>query len=181
MSATVAPDEERFAANANILGKAILQAITELYNKGYQTVPPLLVQIAVGVIASYDKHQLIQGFIENSHAKCWDSIRERDEEFFVENVGTVFRYLPTQQVDLFKDLYMTRDKDGKPVITDMLKTQIWNLFDSMIKISIKYIHNQRGPYADANGQHYKCDFYEDIDIRTHAEKWRLTLNFPMEI
>src|SRR5437868_5949819 len=142
-----APEEERFATNAKIMAQAVQESVQRLFNAGYKTVNPGLVAFAVTIISSFDKHYLIQGFIENSHATCWDSIKNRDEIFFVENVKDVFKYLPMDKVNLFKDLFCTKDVNGNNVVSQSLKDQLWNLFDAMIKISIKYVHKNRQAYS----------------------------------
>jgi hypothetical protein len=181
---SVAPEEERFAKNTTIMAQAIQEGIKKLCDAGYQTVDPTIVALAVTVISSFNKHYLIQGFIENSHEKCWDSIKKRDENFFVENASDIFKYLPMDKVNLFKDLFLTKDKNGNSVISQSLKTQLWDLFDAMIKISIKYIHKNRAPYSYStpNGMinAYGAQFFDEVDLDHHATVWELKdkLEFP---
>src|SRR5579864_3536793 len=132
--ASVAPEEERFAKNTTIMSQCIHDCIQKLYNAGYKTIDPGIIAIAVSVISAFDKHYLIQGFIENSHEKCWDGIKNRDEIFFVDNASDIFRYLPMEKVDLFRDLFLTKDTNGNYVISQGTKAEIWNLFDAMVKI-----------------------------------------------
>ena len=56
-------------------------------------------------IGAFNKKFLIEGFIENSHAKCWDNIKIRNEQFFSENSGDIFKYLPIHRVNLFKVIF----------------------------------------------------------------------------
>lgn len=180
---SVAPEEERFAKNTTIMAQAVHESITKLFDAGYKTVDPMLVQMAVIVISGFDKHYLIQGFIENSHEKCWDGIKKRDEVFFVDNAKHIFKYLPMDKVDLFKDLFFTKDVNGNNVISQSLKDQLWGLFDAMIKISIKYIHRQRSPYSyqTENGMvnTYGAQFFEEVDLQRHASVWNVKLEFPV--
>ena len=177
-----APEEERFAKNTTIMAQAVHESVQKLFNAGYKTVDPILVSIAVSVISAFDKHYLIQGFIENSHDKCWDGIKKRDEIFFVENVTDIFRYLPMDKVNLFKDLFLTKDTQGNSVISQSLKNQLWDLFDAMIKISIKYIHKNRCPYSyqtnDGLGNTYGASFFDEVDLKRHASVWGVKLEFP---
>lgn len=176
------PEEDRFSKNTIILSQAIYEGITQLYNAGYKTVDPVLISYAVTVITAFNKHYLIQGFIENSHDKCWDNIRARDEVFFIANASDIFKYLPMDHVNLFKDLFLTKDKTGKLVVPNTLKEQIWKLFDAMIKISIKYVHKNRNPesYETKEGiiNTYKAEFFEDVDVAKHAAAWKVQLEFP---
>jgi len=179
------PEEERFAKNATIMAQAIHEGVKRLYDSGYQTVNPQLIMMAAGIISSFNKHFLIQGFIENSHASCWDKIKECDEQFFVEHATDIFQYLPMDKVNLFKDLFLTRDSSGISVVSQSLKDQIWDLFHAMIKISIKYVHKGRNPYSynKDNGivKTYGSSFFEEVDLDHHVQIWGVQLDFPMNI
>lgn len=179
---TSAPEQERFAKNTIIIAQAVHESIKRLFDAGYKTVDPNLVALAVTVISSFDKHYLIQGFIENSHIKCWDSIKRRDEIFFVENASDIFRYLPMDKVNLFRDLYMTKDSQGNSVISQSLRNQIWDLFDANVKICIKYIHKNRAPYSYQSDTGVVCaygaSFFDEVDLKHHATVWNVKLEFP---
>ena len=135
------------------------------------------------MIELYDKKSLIEGFIVNSHKLCWDSIKKRDEDFFVKNAGEIFKYLPMDKVDLFKDLFQTKDQNGNCVIEKELKDQLWRLFDVMVKISIKYVHKGRAPFSTVKGKEtiskYTVSFYDDVDINHHSKVWEVALEFPL--
>ena len=179
----IAPEEERFAKNAVIMAQGVQESIQHLYKLGYKTVDPQIVALVATVISSFDKHYLIQGFIENSHKKCWDGIKERNEIFFVDNVGEIFKYLPMDKVNLFKDLFQTKDIKGNCVISQEFKDDLWALFDAMIKISIKYIHRVRVPYSYSTTQGivntYRAQFFEEVDLTKHAAVWNVKLEFPL--
>jgi hypothetical protein len=182
---TLPPEEERFSITAVQLAGAIKYCVNDLISKGYNTVNPLLVELASTVIMNFDKHQLIQGFIENSHISCWDNIKMRNEEFFVNNSGEIFKHLPAGEVNLFKDLFTTKDQNGNSVVEQSFKNQVWTLFDAMVKISIKYIHKNRSPYStNENGvvvNKYERSFFNNIDIQSHSDKWKVVLTFEPRI
>jgi hypothetical protein len=164
------------------MANAVLEAIQKLHDQGYQTVNPMLVRLASTVMAGFDKDFLIQGFIENAHYECWDMIKRRDEEYFKEHASEVFQHLPMDKVNLFKDLFDQKDKSGKSVVPDSLKNQIWDLFDSMIKICIKYVHKKRSPFSYGTEQgivnEYQYDFLEAVDVPRHSKTWGVKLEFP---
>jgi hypothetical protein len=178
---TIKPEEERFTDTAVMLSKAIHHNITILCNMGYKTIDPNTIDLITKGIPYFGHHQLIQGFIQNSHKLCWNKIKERNEQFFVENAGDIFQYLPTGEVNLFKDLFTTKDKNGVNIIEQDIKTQIWKLFDAMIKISIKYIHKNRSPYSQKNDEVVNCfyerSFFDEVDIKIHSNLWNVTLEF----
>jgi len=181
----IKPEEERFADTAVQLSKAIHYNITTLFNLGYQTVNPDMVLLVSNGILFFDKHKLIQEFIKNSHSMCWEKIKDRDENFFVENANDIFKDIPAGNINLFKDLFTTKDSNGVSIINDDIKTQIWRLFDAMVKISIKYIHKHRSPFAEKSDEtikfFYERSFFDDVDIRKHSEKWSVVLEFHPKI
>jgi len=185
MSNNIPPEEERFAKNTVIMAQAVETSISKLYNAGYQVVNPIIIKMATGVVQSFDKEYLIQGFIENSHQKCWGEIKQRNETFFVANASDIFKYLPMDKVNLFKDLFTIKDSSGKSVISQDVKDEIWGLFDAMIKISIKYVHRKREPYSYIDNEYvinaYKLSFFDDIDLNHHANIWSVKLEFPARV
>jgi hypothetical protein len=177
------PEEERFATNVDIMARAVHESVTDLFNAGYQTVKPDLIILARTLMAALDKHYLIRGFIENSHKTCWDSIKRRNEKFFIENAGDIFKYLPVDEVNIFRELFTTVDAYGSSVVSQDIKDELWDLFDVMVKIAIKYVHKYRNPYSViVDGEvvnHYATPLYEEIDIYRHANTWGLKLDFPL--
>jgi hypothetical protein len=178
----IALEEERFAKNANILAQAIHESLTKLYNSGHKTIDPTMVKMASALISAFDKHYLIQGFIENSHDKCWLYIKDKNEEFFLKNSSEIFKYLPMDRVNLFVDLFTTRDKNGIFVISDDLKDEIWGLLQAMVKIAIKYIHRMRSPKCiiqnNVKNNTYDAQFFDEVDLEKHAKIWNINLEFP---
>ena len=178
---SAAPEEERFAKNTTILAQAVHEGVKRLYDSGYKTINPSMVEMAITMISSFDKNYLIQGFIENSHKHCWDNIKVKDEKFFVENAKDIFKYLPMDEINMFKDVFTTTDANGNSVVSRSLKNQIWDLLHAMVKISIKYIHKNRSPYSyltDNGPQNaYGHSFFDEVDISHHANLWEVTLEF----
>jgi hypothetical protein len=163
------PSEEiRFANNVSVMGQAISTGINKLHKEGYKVIDPITVVFALSVIESHGKenpHDLIDKFISRSHEECWDKIKERDEKYFIENMSNIFNMIPQDSVNIFKDLFTTVDKNGCSVIPIQLKEEIWNLFDALIKISIKYIYKQ-------NKHNNK---YSHIDLDRHCHVWSIKL------
>lgn len=181
-TAYLVPEEERFYKNILIMAEAIHDCVSKLCAKGYQTVDPAIVLLAVELIGAFDKHFLIQGYIKNSHTVCWDYIHKRDEIFFVKNSSDVFKYLPMDKINLFKDLFLTNDEEGNSVVPQELKDQLWDILSAMTKISIKYVHRQRAPYLKKLGDGslvpaYRENFFEDIDVKRHAKTWGVILEY----
>lgn len=186
------PVEERFANNCRILLEAIKDGIIQLRAAGYaKSVDPGLVDLAILMLAPYDKHKLIQGFIRNSHSECWDQINERNEIFFSVNAAKIFHALPMDIIVVFKDMYETKDASGNSVVPDKTKQEIWVLLDNMVKGAIKYTHSLREPRTvTIDGRVEKkytrsltgdLKLLESVDLDRHCAKWNVKLDFPVMI
>jgi len=196
-SSVTPPVEERFAMNTIIMADAIHESVSRLYNAGYKIIKPDMILYVKAFMAGFNKHYLIQGFIRTSASEfpaskkskyptCWDGIKARDEPFFAENAGDIFKFLPSGNVNLFKDLYLTKNANGEFVVSADLKDSLWKLFDAMIRQSIKYIHIESQPYSymEADGTlktAYRKTLFDDIgviDLARHAQLWNVKLEFP---
>jgi hypothetical protein len=173
-----ASEPKRFSDNMEILVDAVHDCVTKLHNGGYKTINPIFVLLVKQIIGSYDKNRLINGFITNSHKKCWENIKNRDEIFFSENSSEIFKELPMDKVNLFKDLFTTKDRNGVSVISDELKTQIWTIISAMVKISIKHVHKGRRPYSIGGDNIYEVNFHPEVDVDYHSSLWGIKLDFP---
>ena len=162
----IPPEEERFVKNVQIMAEAIYAGVDKLYKQGHKIIDPSLVLFAAEMIKTYDPHETIQNFIKHSHVECWDKIKARDETFFINNIAIIFQKLPMDTVALFKSLFLTVDENGKSVISEGLKTNIWELFDAMVKISIKYVYKHR--LADEQ-------FFKDVDVERHIKVWEVKI------
>lgn len=158
-------EEVRFAKNVSIMGHAISAGINKLNNEGYKVIDPITVLVAISVIENHDPHDLIHQFIIKSHEECWDKIKERDETYFIQNISKILNMGNNESINIFKDLFTTVDKNGVNVLSKKLKDEIWDLFDAMIKIAIKYIHKQ-------NKQSEK---YKHVDLDKHCKVWKITV------
>ncbi|MFK5969040.1 MAG: hypothetical protein QM487_02815 [Candidatus Marithrix sp.] len=181
-------EEVRFSANVTVLGQLIKECINKLQIEGKTELNPGIVQMAVGLLALFDKDELITKFIKNSHEKYWDMIKARNISFFTEHANEIFGNLPMQNVNLFKCLF-EKDEHGNILIGDDDISNMWRNFDSLVKISIKYAHKYSKPSSVKNddGQlvnQYGTNFISDpdqpkIDLFRHAEVWNIKLGFPV--
>jgi hypothetical protein len=174
------PEEERFFENSFVMADAIKHALREFAKRGHTQASPMMIDMAMAFLSKYDRHELIQKFIDNGHQECWDKIKERDEEFFIANSKVIFSYLPDTILSIFADLFRARDSSGILIMDDEFKAGVWRILDALIKISIKYVHKRRGPRIHTkNGKSYydytNVKFMPDVDIAHHANVWGLDL------
>lgn len=117
---------------------------------------------------------LINGFIEKSH-KYWDSIRNKDQNFFIVNCKDVFE-LSEQSASTYVSIF---NQEGFMLEED--KSMIWNYMRSLVRISIIHIHKSREPkVVDGNKKYSKAFFSPTetdpgINIAMQSQLWELQL------
>lgn len=171
----IIPEEERFCKNSVVMIQAVAEGIRKL-NSHNKNIDLGIFPFIISFINSIDKHYLIQEFIKNSEP-YWDMIKSKDEKFFVENSKEVFKRLPLEKVNIFKEIFEAKDSQGNNIISSTFKEQLWNILGAMIKICIKYIHKQREPFSNEEVHGYNKKFFEHVDINKHAQLWNVKLEF----
>jgi hypothetical protein len=178
-------EEERFMANVLDLSDLVHELTSICWDEGFKDVNPTLIVLAKAYLSNYDKVELIETFITYSN-EYWDEIKKRNENFFIEHSGKIFAHLPVGKgnISAFKMLFTTKDKDGNPVINNNDRDAVWDMFDSLVKICIKYIHRVRECVVARNEETgkmrpmYKNNKFPDIKVREHAKKWDIVLDIP---
>lgn len=179
------PEEERFSINSNDLSNLVHELTTKCWNEGYKEVNPMLIALAQTYLNSLGKIVLIETFITHSHS-FWDEIRERNENFFIKHSGEIFGKLPVDKgnIDAFKMLFTTKDKRGNDLIEQDDRDAVWEIFGSLVKICLKYIHRVRDCYLEENSEtgkmrpRYRNNKFPEIKVREHAKKWNVELYIP---
>lgn len=179
------PEEDRFQANGVGLAKVAHTKITKLYNLGYKTVNPQLVEVAACLVQGFDKVTLIEGFIRRSHPH-WEIIKKKNISFFMDHSDTIFGELPMENVNAFKDLFTLKTDSGEKLLKDSDVKEIWGFLIPMLKICIKYVHKKRGPYSRKGSdgkihKKYRKKFMPEIDLSKACEGFDapLVLDFPV--
>jgi len=181
MDSILPPTEERFHQNVVGLSQLVYDLVSNAYSQGYKIIQPAMVEFASLILNSYDKKTLIETFIKHSH-KHWDQIKRREESFFDKNCHDIFKGLPMNNVDAFKKLFTLKNENGEHVIKQDDRDAIWDFFESLIKISINHIHQNRKPTIKTsnNGTKepiYTQVYFNDIDLNHHANVWNVKRRF----
>lgn len=172
MSSVVPKEEDRFYENVQTLSRAIQDCVQRINRAGYNSIKPEELALYTSVLTLVDRNDLIKGFIGRS-PNYWDLIHSKKEQFFLDNAGEMFSFLPIEKINAFKQIYSA---DGK-VIPGQLKEQIWDLFHALIKICIKYVHRHRKPTMKDGKPVYAVSFFPEIDLDYHSQKWKVKLVF----
>lgn len=179
---------ERFYQTMIELSNLLYEIISVCYENKYTTLNPLTIKAAELIIKLCEYDTIIVNFIdyslsiiENNKVVIWEKILTRDESFFLENANDIFAkdsYVPVDNINAFKIIFTTLDPQGNPIISDEEKIIIWEYFDTLLKISIKFIHDGRKPYLNDNQEScYKERYYSDIPILEYAKRYNLQLSF----
>ena len=177
------PEEERFKTNVLDLTELIRELAATCWDAGVKDVNPSLVKIAGGFLSGYDGNDLVDVFIKYSHMH-WHKIKDRKENFFMENANDIFKQLPidTNNINAFKMFFTAKNQNGSFIIIPEDREAIWEIFDSLVKICIKYIHRVRGityvPTDDGLVPKYKKKLYPYVDISKLAKEWNVKLEYP---
>lgn len=176
------PAIERFYDNMMIFSNVIEQLIIRLNNEGHTDIPSGLLGIAIAMLKGYDKTESIQKFIRNSH-KHWSEILKKDDDLISENTMLIFTAVPTSYRENLHKCFKEKDKDGNLIITSAERESIWVFLHSLIRISIKYIHENQGAYSDKEGRKRYKKHYSDkegvleVDVTKASKDWNVQLPF----
>jgi len=177
-------EEERFMTNIKDLINLMHELITTCWEEGIKDINPIMINFAGSYLSSYDKTELIETFIEHTHQECWEKIRLKEEQFFIEHTDKIFGKLPVgkNNIDAFKILFTSKDKNGNYIIIEEDRDAIFDIFGTLVKICIKYVHRVRECYlTEKDGKmvpRYKYEKFPNIKVREHAKKWKIDLQMP---
>ena len=177
------PEEQRFITNVLDLTDLVHELATICWDAGRKDINPRLVMIAENFLETYDPVQLIEVFIKHSHMH-WEKVRTRDENFFIENAHLIFQQLPvdTSNINAFKVFFTAKDEKGEYIIVHEDREAIWDIFNSLIKICIKYVHKVRVVKLVKTKQGIRPAYtnkkFPEIKVREQAKLWNIDLPIP---
>jgi len=185
------PEEERFITNVLDLAALIHDLATICWNQGVKDINPQMVLFAENYLEGFDAVKLIDIFIKTEEKSIkehkyslWERIRIRDEIFFVENAHVIFQNLPvdSKSINAFKVFFTSKNAKGENIIGDDDRNAIWTIFESLVKICIKYVHRIRGVTLiktdEGLAPRYIENKYPEIKVRKLAKSWKIDLPIP---
>lgn len=176
-------DEKRFIANVMDLTDLVHELSTICWDAGRKDVNPQLILMAENYLKNYDPVKLIETFITHSYP-FWKQIKDREEDFFANNAHVIFKHLPVDpsNINAFKVFFTAVDDQGEHIIVSDDRDAIWDIFDSLVKICIKYIHKVREVklIKTENGLRpkYQNNKFPEIKVRELARQWGIELPIP---
>lgn len=178
-------EEERFFNNVMGLTDLMHELASICWDAGVRDINPQLISLAKGYLSGYNKTDLIDTFIKYSW-EFWIEIRERNQDFFIEHANSIFQHLPvnTENINAFKVFVTATDETGELIIIEDDRNAIWNYFEAMVKICIKYIHRVRGVKFIQKEEGIKPVYirnkFPEIKVRRLAKDWNIDLPMPSQ-
>lgn len=166
------PEEERFKGTVvELLDFINTDIISDLNKRNIKIgIDKGLIILGIEAIGQFDNNEFITGFIEKSNSH-WSEIKSRNEIFFIRHSGEIFKMAPLFLVKAFTDLF------NQNLLSNDNKESMWEFFESMVRICIKYIHKNRHPYTENGVEYYKTPFFQNIKLKKVSEEWGVKLTF----
>jgi len=133
-----------------------------------------LVDLGFSCIESLDKDELIMGFIDKTHS-LWKEISQgRNLQAMLEKSFILFGDIGEDKINEIARLVTIQDSKGGEDVE-----QAWKLLEGLVKISIKYVHEQRGPMTTKDGKQMYKDpvFMSNIDVEEFAKCYKMKLTW----
>ena len=145
--------------------------VVEANEAGIETpVPPFLLEISKNFIAKEDSDKIITTFILRSFQN-WDRIHSHDLEFMKGEGLKAFHGIPEKNLKDFTALFNVVKPDGTKLLSAPIEVQLWDFFESLVKISVCYVHQQRKP--DPVTKKYTQNFFPDMKVKAQVELWKI--------
>ena len=146
------------------------------------------------IIEACSGERMITNFIKKTN-EHWEKIKNRDIEYFKTNGMSLFTSIKEEGLEnsiddelksdnvflknlkfdhlnnfkLLLESSYTKNGEEVDIFNDERKEDIWKILESLVKISIVYIHQERG-YV--NGE-YSREYFPDIQIKENVKKWNI--------
>ena len=190
--------EDRFKANFDMALDVISEILAIL--EGHQVACPIgsfFYSIGKTFGKQMDKVTVINSFISKT-AAYWQFIRDRDPEFInnhvltmmsgeesmVSHIGNINKmFTIIQEKKFILNDGSTTNPELSLKISSLLAEkldQMWQLLESFVRISIKYVDRNRSPTIITNPdgttkRKYEKAFYPDLSIKKLVDLWKINL------
>lgn len=166
------PAEERFYTVLLQLANELNNVVKDMEEDNLSPVSSILTSMGVAFIESYEnRKKMINKFIVKSYDH-WNEIRNRNLAFFKESAGIIFDEIPVQGInDIFDKCLNTRNIKGELYVNEAKIKKIWSFFDSLINISISYLHDNAGPVSEVKDNKQTQYYTKNPFLNSGIEKY----------
>jgi hypothetical protein len=164
--------QERFKDRVIQFCDFVKNILQEANNAGIQTpASPFVMDLIKNFIRKEDSDKIVTTFILRSHAS-WDRAEKKERDYFRTDGLKAFYGIPEKNLEEFNQLFDTKKPDGTLLFDDTIQEGVWEMFQSLIKTAVCYVHQQRKP--DPETKKYTQNFFPDISIKKQVEMWKLS-------
>jgi len=168
----MAPPQERFIQRVVEFLDFFKSILEDANRVGIETpASPFVMDLIKNFVKKEDPDKAITTFILRSY-QTWDRALSREKDYFRTDGLKCFHGISEKHLEEFNSLFDVKKPDGTMLIDETIQSGIWELFESLIRTSICYVHLQRAP--DAVTKKYTKSFFPEIKIRDNVEKWKIT-------
>ena len=153
----------RFKSNLKSLVGCLGDCLNVLNKHGKTDLTSIITNGATAMIEEdKDEVKFINTFIERSNDECWEMARIRNVDFFNNNSSILFGDMTNDYlINEVKKVILKNDK-GEYIIGNELINEAWEIIQTLIKISIKYLN--KNPNIKVK-----------IDTKKQIEAWKIKL------
>ena len=167
-----APPEERFKDRVVQFCDFIKDILTEANNNGIQTpASPFAMDLIKNFVKKEESDKVVTTFILRSHAS-WERALNREKDYFRTDGLKAFYGIPEKNLEEFNQLFDVKKTDGTPLFDETVQEGIWEMFHSLIKTAVCFIHTSRKP--DPTTKKYTQNFFPEISIKKQVEMWKIS-------
>jgi hypothetical protein len=166
------PPEERFKERVVQFCDFIKNILSEANSNGIETpASPFVLDLIKNFIKKEESEKIITTFILRSH-NSWERALSRERDYFRTDGLKAFYGIPEKNIEEFNQLFDTHKPDGTLLFDETIQEGVWELFHSLIKTSVCYIHQTRKP--DPVTKKYTQNFFPEISIKKQVDMWKLS-------
>jgi len=169
------PPQERFKERVIQLCEFVKNILAEAKENGLETpASPFVMDLIINFIKKEDSDKVITTFILRSHAS-WDRAHAKEQDYFRTDGLKAFYGIPEKSLEDFNQLFDVKKADGSLLFDESTQEGIWEMFHSLIKNSVCYIHCQRDLKEDpeTGKKKYTKNFFPEISIKKNVEMWKI--------
>jgi hypothetical protein len=166
------PPEERFKDRVIQFCDFIKDILTEANNNGIQTpASPFAMDLIKNFVKKEESDKVVTTFILRSH-NSWERAYNREKDYFRTDGLKAFYGIPEKNLEEFNLLFDVKKTDGTLLFDETVQEGVWEMFQSLIKTAICFIHTSRKP--DPTTKKYTQNFFPEISIKKQVELWKIS-------
>lgn len=166
-----------FKDNLNNLLQYVKDVVTELIaKKKISRLDTLDIDNALLGIKLIPATFAVTTFIDNCHTPAnkgvWDRIYNKEEDYFLQNLPSLFPKTPAEVFDKFKVIYRNAEEEDKDYL--------WQLVHALIMNAVCFVHYSKYPAInpDTNKRCYVLSsVFSEVNMSAEYKTWKPNVTF----